>query len=57
MSSNAKDFILRMIKYVLRRCLSERGRARIQGRDLELLNRAADELNREAADVLDCLRS
>jgi metal-responsive CopG/Arc/MetJ family transcriptional regulator len=41
------------IEQVLRRYLSEHERARIQARDLEQLNRAADELNAEAADVLD----
>jgi metal-responsive CopG/Arc/MetJ family transcriptional regulator len=42
-----------VIEYALRRYLTERTRARIQARDLEQLNRAADELNAEAADVLD----
>lgn len=42
-----------VIEQVLRRYLSEHAHARIQARDLELLNRAADELNAEAADVLD----
>ena len=42
-----------IIEHVLRRYLSEHTRARAQARDLEQLNRQADELNREAADVLD----
>lgn len=42
-----------IIEQVLRRYLKERERARIQARDLEQLNRAADELNAEAADVVD----
>ena len=42
-----------IIEQVLRRFLREQAHARIQARDLELLNRAADELNAEAADVLD----
>ncbi len=42
-----------IIEYVLRRYLSEHARARIQARDLDQLNRAADVLNPEAADVLD----
>jgi metal-responsive CopG/Arc/MetJ family transcriptional regulator len=42
-----------IIEQVLRRYLSEQAHARIQARDLELLNRAADELNAEATDVLE----
>jgi metal-responsive CopG/Arc/MetJ family transcriptional regulator len=42
-----------VIEQVLRRYLREHARARLQARDLEQLNRAADELNAEAADVLD----
>jgi metal-responsive CopG/Arc/MetJ family transcriptional regulator len=42
-----------IIEHVLRRYLKEQARARIQARDLEQLNRAAEELNAEAADVLD----
>ena len=42
-----------IIEMALRRYLKERARARIQARDLEQINRAADELNAEAADVLD----
>jgi metal-responsive CopG/Arc/MetJ family transcriptional regulator len=41
------------IEHILRRYLREHARARLQARDLEQLNRAADELNAEAADVLD----
>jgi metal-responsive CopG/Arc/MetJ family transcriptional regulator len=42
-----------VIEHALRRYLSEHARARVQARDLEQLNRAADELNAEAAGVLD----
>ncbi|MGB9234618.1 MAG: hypothetical protein WCC04_09405 [Terriglobales bacterium] len=42
-----------IIERILRRHLSENARARIQAHDLEQLNRAADVLNSEAADVLD----
>jgi len=42
-----------IIEHVLRRYLNQHARARIQARDLEQLNRAADVLNNEAADVLD----
>jgi metal-responsive CopG/Arc/MetJ family transcriptional regulator len=42
-----------VIEHALRRYLSEHARTRMQARDLEQLNRAADELNAEAADVLD----
>ncbi len=42
-----------VIEHVLRDYLKQRARTRIQTRDLEQLNRAADELNAEAADVLD----
>jgi len=42
-----------IIEHVLRRYLTEQARARLHVRDLEQLNLAADELNREAADVLD----
>lgn len=41
------------IERVLRRYLTEHARAKINARDLELLNRAADKLNAEAEDVLD----
>jgi metal-responsive CopG/Arc/MetJ family transcriptional regulator len=42
-----------VIEHALRRYLSEHTRTRMQARDLEQLNRAADELNAEAAEVLD----
>lgn len=42
-----------VIERVLRRFLRERARAETQARDLERINRAADGLNAEAADVLD----
>lgn len=42
-----------VIEGVLRRYLREDARARIHARDLELLNQGAEELNAEAADVLD----
>jgi metal-responsive CopG/Arc/MetJ family transcriptional regulator len=42
-----------VIEHALRRYLSEHARARMHARDLERLNRAADKLNAEAADVLD----
>jgi len=42
-----------VIEQALRHYLSEHARTRVQARDLEQLNRAADELNAEAADVLD----
>lgn len=41
------------IEDVLRRFLKEEERARRNAREVELLNRAADELNKEAEDVLD----
>ena len=41
-----------LIERVLRRYLAEQARAKINARDLELLNRAADKLNAEAEDVL-----
>jgi metal-responsive CopG/Arc/MetJ family transcriptional regulator len=41
------------IEAVLRRYLQEHARARINARDLQRLNASADELNAEAADVLD----
>lgn len=40
------------IEKVLRRYLLERQRAAVQARDLERINHAADELNAEAADVM-----
>jgi metal-responsive CopG/Arc/MetJ family transcriptional regulator len=42
-----------MIEGILRRYLREHARARIQARDLDLLNRFADQLNAEAHDVLE----
>jgi metal-responsive CopG/Arc/MetJ family transcriptional regulator len=42
-----------VIERVLRRYLRERARAAAQARDLALLNDAADNLNVEAAEVLD----
>ncbi len=42
-----------MIEGILRRYLHEQAKAGIQARDLELLNHAAEQLNAEAADVLD----
>jgi len=42
-----------VIESVLRRYLREHARERVQVHDLEQLNRAADLLNDEAADVLD----
>jgi len=41
------------IEKVLRRYLRERERAAVQARDLERINRAAEQLNSEAADVMD----
>jgi metal-responsive CopG/Arc/MetJ family transcriptional regulator len=40
------------IESVLRRYLREKQRARIHAQDLDRINRAADQLNSEAADVL-----
>jgi metal-responsive CopG/Arc/MetJ family transcriptional regulator len=42
-----------VVEHVLRRYLKEQARVRVQARDLELLNRAADALNAEVADVLE----
>ncbi|MBI1740793.1 MAG: ribbon-helix-helix protein, CopG family [Acidobacteriales bacterium] len=41
------------IEHVLRRYLAEEVRAKRNAREVELLNRAADELNREAEEVLE----
>ncbi len=41
------------IERVLRKYLRDRRRAAVHSRDLTRINRAADRLNREAADVLD----
>ena len=40
------------IEHVLRRYLADRARAARNARDLERINRAADELNAEVAEVL-----
>jgi metal-responsive CopG/Arc/MetJ family transcriptional regulator len=42
-----------VIEYVLRSYLKEQARARVQAHDLEQLNRTADALNEEVADVLE----
>jgi len=41
------------IERVLRRYLLDRERAAVQARDLERINHAADQLNAEAADVME----
>jgi metal-responsive CopG/Arc/MetJ family transcriptional regulator len=41
------------IERVLRKYLRDRQRSKIHAKDLELLNRAADRLNREAEEVLE----
>jgi len=41
------------IENVLRRYLLERERAAVQARDLERINRAAEQLNSEAAEVME----
>jgi metal-responsive CopG/Arc/MetJ family transcriptional regulator len=41
------------IERVLRKYLRDRARASVHARDLARINRAADRLNREAADVLE----
>lgn len=41
-----------VIERVLRKYLRDRARAASEARDLELINRSADRLNAEAADVL-----
>jgi metal-responsive CopG/Arc/MetJ family transcriptional regulator len=40
------------IEAVLARYLRQEARARIEARDLELINQAADELNEEVEDIL-----
>lgn len=40
------------IESILAQCLRKRARAQIEARDLELINKAADELNAEVEDVL-----
>jgi len=42
------------IEAVLAQYLRRQKRAQIEARDLELINRSADELNAEAEDVLRC---
>jgi metal-responsive CopG/Arc/MetJ family transcriptional regulator len=42
-----------VIEHVLRQYLREQAHLRVQARDVELMNRHADEFNREVADVLD----
>jgi metal-responsive CopG/Arc/MetJ family transcriptional regulator len=41
------------IESVLRRYIREKRRAQVHAQDLDRINRAADQLNSEAADVLD----
>lgn len=41
------------IERVLRKYLRDRGKAALHARDLARINRAAEQLNREAADVLE----
>jgi metal-responsive CopG/Arc/MetJ family transcriptional regulator len=41
------------IERVLRKYLRDRARAAVHARDLQLINRAAQRLNREAAEVLE----
>ncbi|MGB6599195.1 MAG: ribbon-helix-helix domain-containing protein [Candidatus Acidiferrum sp.] len=41
------------IERVLRRYLRERSKAALHARDLARINRAADQLNREASDILE----
>ena len=48
----AKSSRSSLIEEVLRRYLEERRRARLHARDVEKINRAADELNSEAADAM-----
>jgi metal-responsive CopG/Arc/MetJ family transcriptional regulator len=51
--SGSKHSRSAVIERVLRQYLAARARAKADARDLEILNRAADELNAEAEDVLD----
>ena len=51
--SGSKHSRSAVIERVLRQYLTARARAKADARDLEILNRAADELNAEAEDVLD----
>ena len=41
-----------IIEAVLARYLRQQARAQIEARDLELINKAADELNQEVEDIL-----
>jgi metal-responsive CopG/Arc/MetJ family transcriptional regulator len=50
--AGAKSSRSALIERVLRRYLFERARAAINARDLEKINRTADQLNAEAADVV-----
>jgi metal-responsive CopG/Arc/MetJ family transcriptional regulator len=43
-----------LIERILRKYLHDRSQAAVRARDLERINAAADRLNREAAQVLDC---
>lgn len=51
--AGAKESRSAFIERVLRKYMRERKRAALNARDLERINRAADRLNREAADVLE----
>ena len=51
--AGAKQSRSAYIERVLRRHLSERVRSAANARDLEKINRAADQLNAEAEDVLE----
>lgn len=51
--SGSKHSRSAVIERVLRQYLAARARAKADARDLEILNRAADELNAEVEDVLD----
>lgn len=42
------------IESVLRHYIREKRRAHVHAQDLERINAAADQLNSESADVLDC---
>ena len=51
--AGAKSSRSALIERILRGYLFERARAAINARDLEKINQAADQLNTEAADVMD----
>ena len=51
--AGAKSSRSAFIESILREYMRERERKTLQARDLERLNKAADSLNSEAADVLD----